>query len=737
MANDVEGQADEPMDDAVVKGGAEEVEQKPSEAALVKVIQQRVREDKRHHKDAFKRMREDMYLARTGRTKNWGEGNYSVNLAGRHVKQKTSTLYAKNPKAVARRRETLDFTVWDEDPKSLEMAMKTIQMAQQMLAQQSAPQIDPVSGQEMPQPVDPATGQPPAPPAPPPEIEMAFKKSMEIVADFQQGMEKRLLIQKIGKTLEILFAQALREQKPVDFKTGAKQLVRRTGTTGVGYAELGFQREMGPRPGMMEKLADFRARLDHMRVLVEKVTAEDADSEAAEISELEKSVAALQNEPEVVLREGLIIDFPQSTRVIPDKRCTKLVGFVGARHVTVEYMYSVDEVREVFGVDLGKNYKGYVKEDEKADQSKVSSIDNDESVYSAAKKGAGLVCVWKHYDKAAGLCYFVVDGYSKFLREPAAPDVFVEDFWPVYALTFNDVEDENELYPLSDARLMLHQQKGYNDARQGQKEHRQAARPRWAYLNGKLEAEDIAILKNMKAFEVAGFNGQPGQKIGDLLEAIPVPGVDPNLYETNPFFTDIQLAVGSSESQFGLTGKATATGESIAAGASKSADDSSVDDLDGFLTVLARASGQILLKEMSEEQVKRVVGVGAVWPHLSLSEIADEIYLEVEAGSTGKPNQAVEIQNWKEMLPFLIQMPGISPNWLARETVRRLDDKADLTEALSADMPSIMAQNGLAQISTGDPATDPNAQGPAGAENAPKSESRSAGSGPAFGDNKV
>jgi len=122
---------------------------------------------------------------------------------------------------------------------------------------------------------------------------------------------------------------------------------------------------------------------------------------------------------------------------------------------------------------------------------------------------------------------------------------------------------------------------------------------------------------------------------------------------------------------------------------------------------------------------------------MTLSQIADEIFLEVEAGSTGKPNQAVEINNWKQMLPFLIQMPNISPNWLARETVRRLDDNADLTEALSADMPSIMAQNQMKQISTGNAATDPNAQGPQGAANGPKDAGQQAGSGPAFGSNQT
>jgi hypothetical protein len=36
------------------------------------------------------------------------------------------------------------------------------------------------------------------------------------------------------------------------------------------------------------------------------------------------------------------------------------------------------------------------------------------------------------------------------------------------------------------------------------------------------------------------------------------------------------------------------------------------------------------------------------------------------------------------MLPMLIQLPGVNQVWLARETLRRLDDRLDLTEAIAA-----------------------------------------------------
>lgn len=697
-----------------------------SERAQVKKIVATIKADCRHHEKAFKNMRRDMFVAKHGYVQGeYGPENYKACITGRHVKQKTAALYAKNPKVVARRRETLDFAVWDESPQSLQLAMQTIQTAQMLMAQTPPDSVDPVTGA-------------PVAPVPPPAMQQAFEQAMAVMADYQQGLARRKEIARIGKTLEVLFTQAMREQKPVDFKTGIKQMVRRACTTGVGYVELGFQRETGPRPGLTEELADVRTRLDHLRRLSEEVADGEIQPDDPEMFELEQSLAALEAEPEIILREGLIFDFPASTRVIPDRLCTKLVGFIGARHVTVEYLFTTQEVTEMFGVDLGEKFAGYSAGDNSSQEAKEATrvLDDDEEKTKPVESG-GIVKVWKHFDKPSGLVYYVVEGYDKFLRAPAAPDVFVEDFWPVYALTFNDVEDETDLFPPSDVTLMLDMQREYNRSRQGLREHRRAARPRFAYARGALSDEDIESLKSVKPFEAIGISLPPGTNLADVLQQIQVPGVDNNLYGTEPIFTDVQLVVGSSEAQFGGVAQATATESAIAAGASAASDSSSVDDLDAFLTVVARASGQILMREMSPELVMQIVGPGALWPQMTLADIASELFLEVEAGSTGKPNQAVEVRNWKEMLPFLIQMPGIDPVWLAKETVRRLDDKLDVTEAISAGLPSIVMQNRMSQPGTGDAQNDPTAQGAEGGDKAPKPTEESAGSGPAFGSNQV
>jgi hypothetical protein len=705
------------------KADGEVAESRVRDRALAKNILRKIKQDKLHHAKAMKRMARDMLVATHGRDETWDETLYTANIVGRHVKQKTASLYAKNPTAVARRREMLDFAVWDENPDTLMMAFQTVQAMQAMAMQ---PQIDPMSGMPM------------APQMPPEAMQ-----AQAVLDDFMQGHERRDQIKKIGKTLEILFAHAMRDQKPVDFKTAMKQMVRRACTTGVGYVEIGFHRELGQAQEITAQLTDARARLDHLRRLAEEIAEGEIGIDDAEMAELERAVADLTAQPEIVLREGLVFDFPQSTKVIPDRMCKTLVGFIGARHLTVEYLFTRDEVQEMFGVDLASAYTPYQPDGTSTGTSNLvvgaeeSSAPDDVTTDSEQD---GLVCVWKHYDKPSGLVYYVADGHPSFLREPAAPDVFVEDFWPVYALTFNEVENEKELFPPSDVTLLLDMQKEYNRARQGMREHRDAARPRWAYPNGGLEAEDIAKLQAADAFSVVPINLGPGEKISDKLQSIPVPGVDPNLYETGQLFTDMQLVGGSQEANYGGVAKATATESAIAANSTASSDSTSIDDLDAFLTVVSRASGQVLIREMSTQKVMEIVGPGAIWPEgMTLSDIAAEMFLEIEAGSSGKPNQAVAVKNWSQLLPMLLQMPNINTMWLARETLKRLDDKLDLTEAIAAGIPSIMMQNSATQIGPTAPgAGDPNQQGPQGANNGPAPPpERQAGSDPAFGSNQV
>lgn len=217
-----------------------------------------------------------------------------------------------------------------------------------------------------------------------------------------------------------------------------------------------------------------------------------------------------------------------------------------------------------------------------------------------------------------------------------------------------------------------------------------------------------------------------GQSVDQLFQQIKKHPIDPNMYDSNSTVSDIRLITRRSDARLGGVSKASATADSIAEDSRIGEDKSKGDEVDDLLTAFARDAGAILMMNMSKEEVKRIVGPGAMWPESNPEELLQDLYLDVEAGSTGKPNQALEIASFQRMYPVLLQTPGIRPQWLAKKAVSLSDDAVDFTEAYLDGMPSIQALNMMMQQSmspqpsTGNPATDPAQQGAQGADKIPR-----------------
>jgi hypothetical protein len=672
----------------------EEAEKAATEArkALVRQWQSRIRSAKGHHKEAFNRMRKDMDLAYHGYDPElWDDKRYVVNLCQRHVQQRTAALYAKNPRSVAKPRDRMLYKVWDGQPETIAMAKQIEQMALDNM-----------------QPVPQAVA--------------------ELLADYGSAMEMRKQLERICKTMEILFHYFMQESQP-SFKSQMKALVRRMLTTGVGFVKLGFQRQMARRPEITARMNDVTARLQYLERLTEEMGKGKHDEHSAQVEELRLSLKDLAEQENVIVREGLVFDFPDSTAIIVDPRCKQLRGFVGARWIAHEMMLSVNEVKEIYGKDLSKSSMPYTVGGKSHDSSRATMTSDSRKDEEAVVDGEQMVCIHEVYDKASGMVLAIAEGCDDFLKEPASPEITIEGFWPVFTLVCNEVEHEKEIYPPSDVHLIRSQAHTYNQLREGLREHRRANRPRYVTPSGKLEDEDKTKLQAANAHDVIELSGlAPGEKVEDILAPVKMAGIDPNLYEVGTVFDDVQLAVGAQEAHFGGTAGATATETSVAESARTSALGAQIDELDTFMSEVARASGAILLQQMSREKVIEIAGPGAVWPELSAQEIADEVFLEIEAGSTGKPNQAAELRNMERVLPYLIQIPGISPRWLAKEVLKRMDDKLDVDSALADGMGSIVSMNGQADANAAMGAS----QGPAGSMNAPTPQSPGMGpTGPA------
>lgn len=678
--------------------------------ALVSSWTSQITEAKAHFDKDFKRMRQNMRIARG---EQWQEGSdaYVANLVHRQIKRGTASIYAKNPTAVARRRRRMEFTVWDGNPQSLAMA-------QQVLATMGP--VAQAAGAEQ------ALGG-----MVPPEAAQIMQQVMQaqaVIQDAQQGLERMKMYERMGKTLELMFSYSLNEPRPI-FKQQAKQLIRRVRTCGVGYAKVGYQKILTRGPDVDARIRDVSDQMAEIERLLNDAESGDLAARESEQAELRYLLETFNAQPEKVAREGLIFDFPKSTAIIVDPACTQLKGFVGAKWIAQEMMFSPEDVKRIYGADIGKRFTGYSKQGLKYGQVSAASPGQARPL-----KDMSLAAVWEVYDLERQLMFTVCDGYPDFLKSPGEPAIWTEHFHPFFALSFNDIEDDETIYPPSDVDLILHQQLEYNRARQSLREHRYGNRPAWVVPKGAFGGEAKTRIADHEIYEAIELEvPMTGDvDVRKLLQPKPVQPIDPATYEVEHLFTDMQRVIGEQEANFGGTSDSTATEATIAEQSRATGLQSEADELDEFLSDFARTAGQVLLLNMEAETVKNIVGPGAVWPEFSRQEAAQEIYLEVRAGSSGRPNRAVKLANIERVTPYLIQIPGVNPAWLAKKLLNEMDDDIDLDEAVAEGIPSITAINGMAQPAQGPEGEDPNAQGGKGGDNQEKPQERQAGPQPAM-----
>jgi hypothetical protein len=687
----------------------------PPRAELVKVWNARVMRARQHWKPAYERMRRSMDFTLGKQWPNstgMDDDRYICNIALRHVQNRTAAIYANNPTITARRRERMIATIWDGSLQSLAMAQQNSQLAGSLNL-----------------PVD--------------------QSSQAIIEDAQRVHAYNSMLDKVANTLRLLYNYNVDEQVH-PFKTMMKLATRRAIICGVAYVKLGFQRAMRMRPDIEARIADMSEQL----ATIERLSADLADEkfqiEDAKAEELRLAIQSLSSQPQLIVREGLVFDYPESTNIIPDLKCKNIREFLGADWVAEEFFMTPDQIEEIYKVDVGQAYRAWraegINDPSNTDQGTLPYLDVTRDARYQDQQSNVYAVVWQIYHRKDRLVYTVCDGYPDFLQEPSEPDIYTDRFWPWYPIVLNECYHPDRVFPPSDIELLWNMQLELNRARQGLREHRQANRPKVAVAGGRLEEEDKAKLRTHPANAVIELNAlQVGEKIDDLLQPFKMPPIDPALYDTNPSMEDMLRVLGQQEADMGQTARATATETSVAESARSSDLASTMDDMDGMLTQMARDGGQILLLNVSNDTVMKVVGQGAVWPNIDRDAVARNVYLEVQAGSTGRPNKTQEVQNAVQLVPLLQRVPGISPEWLANELIKRMDDRLDLSDAFAEHLPSMeamnsagMAANGMipgqppggipapaaggpghASPPGGNPASAPHLQGPQGQHNAP------------------
>lgn len=642
-----------------------------------------IRESKEYFKDDFVEMRKCQQLAKYGADKEWiKNGGYTVPVIQRHINQAVASVYAKNPTVVAEASERLLAVNWDGRPESVHLLLQKQAQGFPLMPDEQA-----------------------------------------VLDEVQAIQAEQMRVERMGKTLEILFNYYFKEQA-ANYVQRFKHLVRRAKTQAVGYVKLGFQRQLRPRPEIEGGIPDAAMLLSRYESEIKRY-AEDPTrypQDDADFERLRVLVERVEGDPWVVVREGPVLTFPWPTRVIVDPATEHLATFTGTGWVAEEYPMSAARIRAVYGVDVKSQYTQYKKDSD----GKGDGTDRD--------KKKDYACVYEVWDRDTETVFTICEGYADYLRAPAAPDYYLERFFPYFPLVFNESDHEDEIYPRSDVFALKDPQQEYNTSRHALRDHRRANRPKYFARKGALTDEDRQALgahRGNCVYELDGLVGS--EKIDEIIQRMPTQNIDPNLYETGSIHDDILRAVGAQEANLGGLSGATATESTIAETSRSTAQADDIDDLDEMLTDLARAMAQLMLTELSMDTVQEIVGPGAVWPESPLTRevAAKEVSLGIQAGSSGRPNQAMELANLERAVPYLIQIPDLNPGEIARTYGTLLNMDVDRMRMPGA--PSIVAMNALAgrQVQGGD-ASGPNGQGGAGADNRARSAGNEPQSQPAF-----
>ncbi len=623
----------------------------------IKLWQSRITSAKRKFEPDFKRMRKNMEFATglqwTGQAE-MDDERYIANLVLQLVNHKVAILYAKDPKAIAKRRKQRDFSVWDGEVESL---MQSMQGAMQAHA-----------------------GGGTAPP-----------ETMMLLNDFMAGKQKQQLVEHVCETLEIVYQYFVDAQRP-DFKEQMKQMLRRAVICGVGYVRPVFCRddyEYG-QPSSIDAKSELTDRMARVKALVNNLNDGNTDPQSASFATLRSlimSVGASQTlQDSFSLPERLEFDFPPATAIIVDERCRNLKDFVAARWIAQEYILPVEEVNAIFGVDIKSGSgEGYAKEYTTQGDVIRPSMPRDQTDNDPLTKR--LIGVFEVFDYTTKTKFYLADGWKDYVAKPEPVEPAVSGFWPIFALVLNDCESEvgtkASIYPPSDVQLVKSAQKEWNRTREALRDHRNANAPKYIIRKGLLTDEDKQKLRMAAPNEVIELEGvPPEQNIKDFIIPMQFEPIDPRLYDTDPLEMDILKAGGAQQADLGAAQpNVTATVGSIAEQSRMNISASNVDDLDAVLTRVARAGGEMLFQELSEPIAKMIAGDGAVWPSSpeTRQKFLMEILLTIEAASSGRPNKAIDVQNFVQLSPLLMQA-GANPIGIVEEGVRRLDDTLDVSK---------------------------------------------------------
>ena len=501
------------------------------------------------------------------------------------------------------------------------------------------------------------------------------------------GDDEYETIKEFGKSAQVMLNNLFIEEAKL--KRRQKSNARSAMATSVGWLKMSFQKSLAGDPIIVRRANDVQ---DNLRRIEYLVSCTKKETDLAKLNqqreELSVQLKTMMDSPEMKIYKGFVLDRVKTEDVfILDESIVEFDDYVSAKKIAHRVWMTDDEYTETFGhaipkgaVQYGQPAPGDVNDESGV---KVQFGDGSKANYRA---------VFEIWDRTSNTICCVCEGAQGYSKPPYTLKPASERWYSFFALGFNIVE--GRWRPLSDVELLMKLQDEYNTTRYLFAETRKESIPTRVFRKaGNLTEEDIKNLAKRRSRDWIGIEGNPTVALAQDIMQLEGVKIDPAAFDVTIIRNDMDMLVGLSDaSRANLIEAKTATEAEIMRQALMNRVAERQDAIEDLTAEMASAALEIMLQEFKLDEVKEIVGEGAVWPELDVETIFRKVRVSVRAGSTGKPNILKERESWAQIMPIIndtitqvmeLRMQGQfdlanSKVELLKETLTRYDEKLDV-----------------------------------------------------------
>ena len=504
------------------------------------------------------------------------------------------------------------------------------------------------------------------------------------------------------KTLEKVTNRALEHAQ---LKNRAKSTVRAALTCSFGILKVMYQRDPSKDSYIQGRINDAQENLSAIQNLEQDLHDNDQyhhhDAKRAELEELIKS---LQEQSEVQSAEGLVIDRVLTENLLIDPSICEFWDYTDADWICQIIPMKRGQAEALYKKNLAnaKIYQPGQGEPSHKKAKRLASMQMNAS--SGPVTDDQQIAVLEIWDRATQRVYTMVEGATEWLREPYSPPRAGERWYPFFLLPYQVVDGQFIGPSLVDLTERL--QDEHNEARDRFNQHRDLCIPGWV-ASADINEKTIKKHSDSRFGEITIVDTE-GKPLNQVIIPRGHPKIDPIVYDTSAVRYDWEQVTGLQDAaRSTVVRPKTATEANILQRALSGRVFEFKDQIEDWLQEIAQYSAQVLLQELTKEQVERYMGPPSNkttmvngelvmtiektydWPELTKDRIFDMVDLRIRAGTTGAPDGIEDKESWLKVLPMItnlsIQMQNLQARGmdyehirnLLQETLLRYDDRID------------------------------------------------------------